>query len=95
MARYNLASLRETVDEAGTAQPLSATSIEAYGVTIKALADNTGDIYVGDSNVSSTNGFVLDAGEELTLKPGGWVELNQIYIDAGTTDDGVSAIYYK
>jgi hypothetical protein len=80
---------QKTVTSAGTAEAIaSSTAIES--VTIKALADNTGNIYVGDSGVDSTNGFVLAAGETVSLDID---NLADVYIDAGTNDDGVSFIY--
>jgi hypothetical protein len=39
-----LKSLQKTVAAAGTAEALSATKILAYGVVIKALPGNTGNV---------------------------------------------------
>ena len=59
-------------------------------VTIKAKTANSGNIFVGDADVSSSNGFILDAGEETTL--GIDHALDNIYIDTDNDGDGVSYI---
>lgn len=81
---------QKAVTAAGTAEALAAEETPlTSGVRIKAHSDNTGVIYVGDSSVDSTNGFILAAGEEL------FVEIDDLatcFIDAGTNGDGVSFI---
>ena len=81
---------QNTVAAAGTAELLISATQETMIVTIKALAGNSGTIYVGDSDVSSSNGFALAAGQEVTLVIDN-AQAN-IYIDAGTNSDGVSYI---
>ena len=81
----------ETVDAAGTAQVL-ASSTKCKRVSVKAELDNTGNIFVGGSDVDKTtkNGIILDAGEA-------WIfyvdNLAKIYIDASVTGDGVHYTY--
>jgi len=78
----------KTVSAAGTAEALaSSTSIKS--VTVKALRTNTGTIYVGDSSVSSSNGFEIDPGESVDIEID---DLATVYIDADTNGDGVSYI---
>ena len=79
----------KTVTSAGTAEAL-ASSTACRSVTIKATAGNTNNIYVGDSSVDSTNGFVLAAGETVSLEV---KNLDLVYIDADTSTEGVSYIY--
>jgi len=80
---------QKTVTSAGTAEALgSSTAIDS--ITIKALATNTGNIYVGSSSVDDTNGFVLDAGDTVSLDID---NLADVYIDADTNGEGVSFIY--
>jgi hypothetical protein len=80
----------KTVTTAGTPVQLTSTDFRAYVVTIKALAANTGDIYIGDGNVSNLNGFVLDAGEEVTI----FVDNvdTDVYVDSSVNGEGVSFI---
>ncbi len=76
------------VTTAGTAVALSG-SRRVKSVTIRAKAANTGQIYVGGSNVDSTVNDGLDASESVTFETVGWMELSDIYIDADTNGEGV------
>lgn len=84
-----IASGQKTVTSAGTAEAL-AGSTACKSVTIKALHDNTNMVYVGTSTVDSTNGFVLDAGETVSMDID---NLADVYIDVDTNSEGVSYIY--
>jgi len=78
-----------TVTTAGTRVKLSATSVIAYNLYIVA---NNDYIYVGDSGVSSTNGFTLSNKSILNLFAGP-VDLSELYIDADTNGDSVNIVY--
>lgn len=80
---------QETVDAAGTAQAIGTSQALISGVTVKALAGNSGIVYVGNSSVDSTNGFELSAGEEKFIEVD---NVAKVFIDAATNDDGVSWI---
>tara|TARA_Y100000310_G_scaffold328928_1_gene397899 strand:+ start:12393 stop:12692 length:300 start_codon:yes stop_codon:yes gene_type:complete len=84
---------QKTISAAGTAERLVsdvAPDKNCYiEITIKALTGNTNNVYVGDSDVSSSNGYVLDAAEQVTLKV---KDLSTIYLDVDTNDEGVSFI---
>lgn len=79
---------QNTVAAAGTAEAL-ASSQAVKSVTIKALSGNTGDIYVGNSDVDNTNGFVLSPGDTISMDI---ANLATVYIDSATNGDGVSYI---
>lgn len=79
---------KKTVTTAGTAEAL-ADSTPVKSVVIKALYSNTGKVYVGDSSVSSSNGFELEAGDAIAIEID---NLNKIYIDADNSGEGVSYI---
>ena len=79
---------KKTVTTAGTRVALAASQA-VRSVCIKALAINTGYIYVGDSSLSSTNGFQLLAGESVSLDIS---NLNTIYIDSSVSGEGVTYI---
>ena len=74
------------VTTAGTAVIL-LTATETIAVLIKAKAGNTGNIYVGDSDVTSANGYLLDATETVSLS----LDHNSdnIYLNADSSGDGV------
>jgi hypothetical protein len=66
-----------------------ASSQAVKSVTIKALAANTGIIYVGDTAVASTNGFALLAGDSLSLDIGNLATVN---LDSSVNGEGVTYI---
>ena len=78
----------KSVTTAGTAETLAA-STSVVSVTIKALAANTNNVYVGSASVDSTNGYVLDAGEAVSMDID---NLADIYLDVDTNGEGVSFI---
>ena len=80
---------QKAVTTAGTEVALAASQAILSGVRIKALAANTGDIYVGANPVTSSTGFVLDAGEEVFVEV---ANLATVYIDSSVNLEGVSYI---
>lgn len=94
-----LKSFQKIVATAGTELPLTATSILVSKCRIRALDGNTGLVYVGDSTVSSTNGYPLTKGDELVLEAlldnqdKNQLDLSAIYVDAASNADGVAVIY--
>ena len=80
---------QETVDAAGTAQVIGASATLVSGVTVKALAGNTGIVYVGNSAVAAANGFELSAGEAVFIETD---DVANIWVDAATNDDGISYV---
>jgi hypothetical protein len=83
---------QKTVTTAGTRVALGDVVVNS-SLAIKALAANTGVIYLGDSTVSSTNGFQLAAGEIMLIQQAG--NLKDIYIDASANSQGVSWMAYS
>ena len=81
------------VTTAGTAQLVLAINSGDFILVIKALPTNTGYIYVGNSDVDSSNGFVLSADEEIPIVMRR-AELD-IYIDSSVNGEGVSYLYYN
>ncbi len=89
---------------AGTAVPLSATSIETNWVFIQVLRTNSGKVYVGDSTVDNTNlgGITLEAPlPSMTLpfealeskRTDALIDLNAVFIDVDNTGEGVNIVY--
>lgn len=77
-----------TVTTAATRVQLNANRA-VKSVTIKAGLSNSGTIYVGDSSVSSSNGFELAAGDTVSMDIS---NLNVIYIDASANSQYVTYI---
>jgi len=76
------------VTAAGTrVQSSKAGAIKS--VLVRARSDNTGTAYVGDSDVSSTNGLALEPGEAETIHFNGFGKLNDFYADVDTNNDQV------
>jgi hypothetical protein len=81
---------QKAVTTAGTQVALGHPSHAiTHSVKIKALHGNTGWIYIGDSSVSSSTGYVLDAGETLELQI---ANLSTVYVDSSVNGEGVSYI---
>ena len=85
---------QKSVTTAGTAVALSSNTSTIKAVMIKANSGNTNNIYVGNDgagDVSSSNGYILAAGEEIIVYCD---SLTEIYLDADTNGEGVSYIAY-
>ena len=85
------------MDPAGTAVRILNTKDKVIWIKFTAPTANSGLTYVGDSEVSATNGYVLgaaggaDATVELNFSPGS-ITMDTFYIDAASTGDNVSWI---
>lgn len=86
-------STEKTVAAAGTAEALVTESSSGdtwyRAVAIIAKVGNTGQVYIGGSDVASATNDGLDAGDTLALAPPGGLHLKDIFVDADTTGEGV------
>lgn len=71
---------------AGTQVALAA-STAILGVGVKALPTNTGNVYVGDSTVSSSSGLILQANDSASFDID---DLALVFFDVDNTGEGVS-----
>jgi hypothetical protein len=79
---------QKTVTTAGAAEPLAAApQVANLPIAVKALAGNSGLVYVGDSGVDASNGFELGAGEVIIFDAAG--DLSSIWIDSAVNGEGV------
>ena len=88
----------KTVTAAGTAEALASVKTMCAWVVIQPMSDNTNNVYIGDSTVSSSDGVWLDndLGQSLTLPQAGvplYIDLNLVYVDADTSGEGVVFLY--
>lgn len=77
---------KTTVTTHGTRVVL-ASAQAITSVTVKALAANTGTIYVGGVTVASTNGFALAKSESVSMDI---LDLSTLYIDSSVDGEGVT-----
>ncbi len=78
----------KTVTSAGTAEAL-ASARRVRSVTIVAKTTNTGQVYVGGSDVGSTTNDGLNPGDELEIPADNWLDLADVYLDVDTNGEGV------
>lgn len=88
----NIEHGQDTVATSGTAEALNGgTSLsvpDGATVEIAALPGNGGNVYVGDSDVSASNGRVLSAGDPpVRLNV---TDVSSVFIDVDTAGEGVS-----
>jgi len=90
----------KTIGTVGAQERLTPSDLLVPSVQLQAERSNTGSVYVGDSQVSSTNyGVELQAGDVITLsaKDLGWgdaeISLRDIWLDVSVAGDGVAAIF--
>lgn len=83
-----------TVSAAGT-RVLVSTLFGNQAITILAAAGNTGNLYVGDQDMTSLNGLVLPPGASINISLNTSIQSNEyvkIFIDAATSGDKASWI---
>ena len=80
---------KTAVTTAGTEVTLASSQAILSGVTVKALAANTGLIYVGVNGVSSADGFQLSPKESIFIEV---ANLTTVWIDSAVNGEGVSYI---
>ena len=79
---------QNTINAAGTAEVLGATKA-VRSCSIRANTGNSGNLYIGDSTVTQSNGRILDASDPLDMDID---STSDVYINADTSDDGYSYI---
>lgn len=82
----------QNVDVDQVAERLTTASVGCQqGVLIKALAANSGTVYVGGSTVSTTTGYPLAAGEEVFIS----IEnLDDVYVIGSADNQSVAFLAY-
>ena len=84
-----LLTSEKTVTAAGTAEALSAATQRVSSLTVVAKTGNTGQVYIGGSDVASTTNDGLAPGDALEISAESWLDLNDVYIDVDTNGEGV------
>jgi hypothetical protein len=78
----------KTVTSAGTAVALHAAQ-RVKSVTIVAKISNSGQVYVGGSDVASTTNDGMAPGDSLSIPAENWLDLNDLYVDSDFNGEGV------
>ena len=81
------------VASAGTRVQLSNTTNRVRWIKVKALAGNSGMIYLGVSDVSASNGYELDSTNTIEInfaESGGTIPFSPFYVDVASSGDKVS-----
>ena len=79
------------VTAAGT-RVQAANKGNVRSVVYKARSDNTGNIYLGSSDVSSTDGMTLVPGESIQLQIQEAISTSQFWADSDNNNDQVDFI---
>lgn len=96
------ATINKTVTTAGTRVQVSTTDLWVKKVVIAGHAANTGNIFIGDSTVSSTVGLQMKAGAAPVVL--GDLEINgrddffnlkNMYVDVSVSGEKVSFLYFQ
>ena len=77
------------VTTAGTRVQLATNTVLTQGIVITAKSGNSGNIFIGDVTVTSSNGYILTAGASVTVIGD---NIAKIYIDSAQNGEGVSYI---
>ena len=80
-----------TVTSAGT-RVQNPKAGSCRGILWRARADNSSTVYVGYSDVSSTNGVAISPGDAFTVLFNGYEKLQNWYADAATNSDKVDFV---
>tara|TARA_Y100000310_G_scaffold109975_1_gene108448 strand:+ start:5892 stop:6185 length:294 start_codon:yes stop_codon:yes gene_type:complete len=85
----------KTVTSAGTAETLVASQTLVQSVTMRAKRSNTTNIFLGDSDVDSSQNDGFAPGDLIAIPAGedGAIDLVGIWIDAATNGEGVDFWY--
>lgn len=94
---------KKVVLAAGTRERLVAAPLEVKALVIQADPLNTGNIYLGESDVTATKCVLLEEGRGIEITPEDTfsdedfvvIDLYDIWIDAETSGDGVYISYIE
>lgn len=101
--------LRKTVGTAGDQERLTNSDLRPVWLRIQPEDDNSTPMYIGDSEVSATNGLEFEVPPTgaadpqavksiemgSTLHGALGISLKDIWVDAGTSTDGVLVFYLE
>lgn len=87
-----------TLASSGVAQTITASTQDAICVVLEAPSTNTGNVYYGDSSVSTTSGLTLAPGRRVSIdattdhRTGAQMHIADVFV-VGTSGDVVRIAY--
>ena len=88
------------VTTAGTREQLITVATSVRTVIIQSKRANTDNIFVGDSNISSTTGISIAPGDSISFDPpkdkhgtNSLFDLSDFWLDSAVNGEGVTFIY--
>lgn len=97
-----ISGITKTVASNATPERISATDLVVQVLGFSAPSANTGDVFIGDSSVSSTAGFCIPKGTTIPVQAisdafniGETLNLKDVWAAVGTNGDKVSVLYAK
>jgi hypothetical protein len=101
MSMVKIGTAVQAVAAAGTAEPIAASKL-VRSINIQANPNNVGDVYIGASDVDSSNGIILEPGQTMELESpvdaGGMhmdLDLAEIFVDAANNGDSVRVVFFE
>ena len=82
-------SSEKTVASTATAEALASAAQRVRSVTVLAKLGNSGKVYLGGSDVTTSTNDGLDPGDVVTIPAENWLDLKDIFIDVDTNGEGV------
>ena len=90
-----LIASEKTVAAAGTAEALVAASQRVKSLTLIAKTGNTGQLYIGGSDVAAATNDGIAPGDTLIVPADNWLDLNDVYVDVDVSGEGVEIYAVK
>ena len=90
-----------TITTAGTAVQVSSSAIMVNAVFVQAHENNRGNVYIGDSNVSATQGIAIGPGQPFQYSGHPQIQLlgefllSDVWVDSAEDADEVRVSYFK
>lgn len=98
-ATLRLKSVAKSVSD--VASPLSATDLWVRQFVVQCLSSGTNEVYLGDSTVTDTAGFLIAAGGSLAFDPNRalngktqQINLNEVYVVCASGETAALKILY-
>lgn len=96
MSAVLVSPIQVTIATSGTELQLVAADVQkVLAVYLSAPAANTGTVYIGDADVSTSRGIAIIKGttQVINAPEGDFLDLRNIWVDAATNGDKLNVAY--